>query len=302
MLRQALANLLGNAIKFTRGRDPAVIEVGRRDEPAAGGGERIEASSRTPREGERRGRRGRGGQGRGGPREGASAEPRMARDSNRHPRNEPMRHEPPKHEAPRHETARHEGPRHEGPRHEPRERRPYEHGAPAREHEGGAPPVGPPDPALDEQARELAHDLFDRMGFEAKVVADAAGEVVNVKVEVAADEELLIGKKGEVRQALQQLLNRMLNKGERTRYHLHLEVNDFWQRRETELADMARQLADEASESGRELLTEYLNAQERRVVHVALREDTRVKTYAIGDGLIKKVAIAPAETAGAPRE
>jgi len=136
------------------------------------------------------------------------------------------------------------------------------------------------------------------MGFDAKVAAEAAGEVVNVKVEIASEEDLLIGKKGEVRQALQQLLNRMLNKDEGTRYHLHLEINDFWQRRETELADMARQLADEASESGRELLTEYLNAQERRVVHVALREDARVKTYAIGDGLIKKVAIAPADSSG----
>ena len=42
----------------------------------------------------------------------------------------------------------------------------------------------------------------------------------------------------------------------------------------------------------------YLNAQERRVVHVTLREDTRVKTYALGTGMIKRVAIAPADFPG----
>ena len=279
---------------------------GRREraEPAARESERMSAAPAGGREGEGRGRRRRGGRGRGGSREGAHADARPARDAgNNRPahadldREEPPRHDAPRHDAPRHEQARHE--RHEAPRHEPRERRASEHGSPDREHDrSGAPPSGPPDPALAEQARALAADLFGRMGFDAKVAAEAAGEVVNVKVEIASEEDLLIGKKGEVRQALQQLLNRMLNKDEGTRYHLHLEINDFWQRRETELADMARQLADEASESGRELLTEYLNAQERRVVHVALREDARVKTYAIGDGLIKKVAIAPADSSG----
>jgi spoIIIJ-associated protein len=158
-------------------------------------------------------------------------------------------------------------------------------------------PEGPPDPALAEEARRLASDLFRHMGVDATVAADAAGDSVNLRVQVGDDEELLTGKKGEVRQALQQLLNRMLNKGEAPRYHLHLEINDFWQRRERELTDLARQLAEEAVETGGEVVTEYLNAQERRVVHVALREDTRVKTYAIGDGLIKKVAIAPAQLA-----
>ena len=42
-------------------------------------------------------------------------------------------------------------------------------------------------------------------------------------------------------------------------------------------------------------MTEYLNSQERRIIHVALKEDTRVKTYALGTGLIKRVAVAPAD-------
>jgi spoIIIJ-associated protein len=53
-------------------------------------------------------------------------------------------------------------------------------------------------------------------------------------------------------------------------------------------------MADEAMNTGQEIVTEYLNAQERRVIHVALREDGRVRTYAIGDGMIKKLAVAPA--------
>jgi len=144
-------------------------------------------------------------------------------------------------------------------------------------------------------AQKTTTDLLKAMGFEGTITAKADGTSVEVTAEVADDEELLTGRKGETRQALQHLLTRMINRGEGSRYHLQLEINDFWQRREKELEGVARELANEAVESDSEVLTEYLNAQERRIIHVTLKEDPRVKTYAIGDGLIKKVAIAPAD-------
>jgi spoIIIJ-associated protein len=153
---------------------------------------------------------------------------------------------------------------------------------------------------LAAQSRRLTEDLLRAMGFEGVVSATVDGNHVEVTAEVAKDEDLLTGRKGEVRQALQHLLNRMLNRGESSRYHLQLEINDFWKRREEELRELARSLAEEAVASGGETMTEYLNAQERRIVHVTLREDSRVKTYALGTGMIKRVAIAPADFEGGP--
>jgi spoIIIJ-associated protein len=152
------------------------------------------------------------------------------------------------------------------------------------------------------QSTRLTDDFLKAMGFEAKISATVDGNHVDVTAEVATDEELLTGRKGEVRQALQHLLNRILNRGEISRYHLQLEINDFWKRREEELCNLARALADEAVAAGGEVMTEYLNAQERRIVHVTLREDARVKTYALGTDMIKRVAIAPADFEGGPRD
>jgi spoIIIJ-associated protein len=151
----------------------------------------------------------------------------------------------------------------------------------------------PPD-ELAAEGRRLAEELLKHMGFEATVNANAEDNRVNVQVEVHDGEDLLTGRRGEVRQALQHVLNLMLNRGGRG-FHLQLEINDFWLRRETELQQIARDLAEQAISSGSEAVSEYLNAQERRILHVTLREDTRVKTYALGTGLIKRVAVAPAD-------
>jgi spoIIIJ-associated protein len=170
--------------------------------------------------------------------------------------------------------------------------------ASAREHTG--PALGARE--LEAEGKRWTEELLKGMGFDGTVTATAEEDRVDVTATVAENEELLTGRKGEVRQALQHILNRMLNRGEGTRYHLQLEINDFWKRREEELKDLARQLANEAIETQSEAVSEYLNAQERRVIHVTLREDSRVKTYALGSGMIKRLAVAPADFAGGPQE
>jgi len=162
--------------------------------------------------------------------------------------------------------------------------------APTTSTPGAMPPA-----ELEREGVRLTQELLGHMGYDATVTAKAEDTRVDVHASVTEGGDDLAGRKGEVRQALQHILNRMLNKGGGSMYHLQLEVNDFWERREQELGDLARQLAEDALGSGSEAVTEYLNAQERRIIHVTLRDDTRVKTYALGTGLIKRVAVAPAD-------
>ena len=152
------------------------------------------------------------------------------------------------------------------------------------------------------EARRVTEQVLSAMGFEATVTATADEERAEVSISVPSHDDLLTGPKGEVRQALQHLLTLMLNRGQAARYHVQVEINDFWQKREAELAQLARDLAEQAIANGGEAVTEYLNGQERRVVHMTLKEDGRVKTYALGTGLIKRVAVAPVDFAGGPPE
>lgn len=160
-----------------------------------------------------------------------------------------------------------------------------------------ARPETAPDMNADElssTSQRLTEELLKAMGFEPRVSVHTEGNRVDVTVEVDRDDDLLNGRLGETRQALQHLLNRFLNKGDGSRYHLQLEVNDFWQRREVELADLAKQMAEDAVTRNVEVVTGYLNSQERRMIHVTLKEDARVRTFSLGDGMLKRVAVAPA--------
>jgi predicted RNA-binding protein Jag len=58
---------------------------------------------------------------------------------------------------------------------------------------------------------------------------------------------------------------------------------------------MAREMAEQAISTNAEVVTDYLNSQERRIIHVTLKEDSRVKTYSLGMDRSKRVAIAPAD-------
>jgi spoIIIJ-associated protein len=137
-------------------------------------------------------------------------------------------------------------------------------------------------------------DAFD-MGLTFQVARIEDG--YEVVFETEGSDGLLIGRGGETLAALQHLISRMASRMDEA-LHVRVDVAGYRRRRQDQLRRSARDLAERALGSGREMVTEPLPADERRVVHLTLAEDPRVETRAIGEGLTKRVAVVPSGSAG----
>lgn len=105
-----------------------------------------------------------------------------------------------------------------------------------------------------------------------------------------ADARLLTDQHGELLDAIQVLSNKALV-GNTVEKEIELNCEAFKERRTEQLAEKARDLADEVRTSGREQLLPSMTPIERRIVHLTLQEDADVTTESRGDGFYKRVAI-----------
>ncbi len=108
------------------------------------------------------------------------------------------------------------------------------------------------------------------------------------------DEEhsgLLIGREGQTLAALQYLTNRIVAKRWKTPVRVQIDTGQYRERQDEELRELALRLAEKAKGQGRPQSTKPLSSYHRRVIHVALQEDTTIQTRSKGDGPMKRVVI-----------
>ncbi len=167
--------------------------------------------------------------------------------------------------------------------------------APLQEEAEPAPPIAEPSP-LAVRARDLTAEILRLMGAAARpeVVAEDV-ETIEINIRESPDLGLLIGKHGQTLGALQLIVamtvNRTLPLEERKR--IVLDAAGYRERREQALAAMARHAADRAKRTGREVPLQPLNARERRVVHLALADDTEVTTRSEGEEPDRHIVVVP---------
>lgn len=104
------------------------------------------------------------------------------------------------------------------------------------------------------------------------------------------DARKLIDGHGELIDALQVLANKALV-GRQIEKEIELDCHEFKGKRAEEIEQKARALADRVRRDGREQLLPAMTPIERRIVHLALRDDQEVATISRGDGFYKRVAI-----------
>ncbi len=159
---------------------------------------------------------------------------------------------------------------------------------------------------VQEIARTILEELLQRMDIHAyvtPVVTRVPGqkgdveETITLHVE-GADEEamgLLIGRRGETLRSLQFLLNLLVSRRVQKWPQIVVDVGNYRQRRQESLEGLARRMAERVRQTGRPIMLEPMAAYERRIVHLALREDKTIYTESTGEGENRKIVIYPAK-------
>ena len=112
------------------------------------------------------------------------------------------------------------------------------------------------------------------------------------------DAGLLIGKRGETLRSLQMLVNMMLSQQtdhQSSRMPVILDIEHYRKRKERNLQRLAEKMANRASETGNSVELEYMNAADRRIVHMALSSSKSVTTESKGEGQNRRVMIIPSK-------
>ena len=103
---------------------------------------------------------------------------------------------------------------------------------------------------------------------------------------------LLIGYRGEVLNALQNILNSIANRESNARVRVILNVSNYKQKREKSLEELADKIAKTVLKTGKSITLEPMMAYERKIIHSRLQSNNKVTTYSVGEEPYRKVVIA----------
>ncbi len=104
---------------------------------------------------------------------------------------------------------------------------------------------------------------------------------------------LLIGKRGQTLEAIQYLVDKIVNRACEQRVRILVDVEGYLKTRKDKLQKMASRLAEKASKTRKPVTIGPMNAYDRRTVHLHLKSNGAVRTQSVGDGYYRKLLIFP---------
>jgi spoIIIJ-associated protein len=144
-----------------------------------------------------------------------------------------------------------------------------------------------------EEAKSVLEELLRLMDLEGTVEIAMGSETSKLNVK-GSDLGVLIGRRGEKLASLQHLVNLIVAKKEGQYSRIAIDVENYRGRREEQLRDVAERAAKRVAQSGKIIQLEPMPAIERRIVHLALVENPRVRTQSVGVEPNRRIVVLPA--------
>ena len=165
-----------------------------------------------------------------------------------------------------------------------------------RRHSASRPEPAPADATLAEDPIELGKDILQRIiDF---ITTGATISVEEQKERIRFDVRggnpgVLIGKRGQTLEAIQYIVEKIVNKHHTERIRIQVDVEGYLDARKANLESLARRFAEKTRHTGKPSTIGPMNAHDRRIIHLTLKDDNRVRTQSIGEGFYRKLVIFP---------
>ncbi|OGR54715.1 MAG: RNA-binding protein [Desulfobacula sp. RIFOXYB2_FULL_45_6] len=139
---------------------------------------------------------------------------------------------------------------------------------------------------------ETLQKIADLITEDAKVSAQTEGNRLTLCIE-GGNSGILIGRKGQTLDAMQFLTDKIINRKSDARVRVRVDIEGYMETRKSNLKHLAYKMADKAKKTGRPATINQMSAQDRRIVHLALKDDTKVRTQSMGEGYYRRLVIFP---------
>ena len=147
--------------------------------------------------------------------------------------------------------------------------------------------------SIEDVARTFLSDVFGAMNMEVEIIINVDESDRMMDIELKGDNMgLLIGKRGQTLDSLQQLTNLAVNKKSDSYYRVKLDTENYRKRRKDTLENLAKNIAYKVKRTKRPVSLEPMNPFERRVIHSALQNDRYVTTHSEGEEPYRQVVVA----------
>lgn len=145
--------------------------------------------------------------------------------------------------------------------------------------------------------RGVLQRIIDAITTDAKISVEENSDRISFNV-VGGNAAMLIGKRGQTLEAIQALVDKVINKHNHNndRIRIQVDIEGYLETRRGNLERMAVRLAEKSKRIGKPISLGQMNAHDRRIVHLALKCDPAVETKSRGEGYLRKLVIFPKKT------
>ena len=142
-----------------------------------------------------------------------------------------------------------------------------------------------------EQVKKFLNTFINEVGnLDFNITENTEKRIIYVDIN-GDNSKILIGYRGEVLNAFQNILNSVVNRNLKGKIKLILNISNYREKREKSLDELAEKVSKTVLKTGKSITLEPMTAYERKIIHSKLQSNDKVETHSVGEEPYRRVVI-----------